>query len=693
VTTVSDTWSGTITDPPVASFILDTTRGPVDAITAVPTSDVDLGVPVVLCAGLVGSKEDFLPLMPALALAGYRPYAFDYRGHYSPTDHHSVEEHTVERHATDLLAILAAIEDGRPAHVLGHSFGGFVVRAAALAQPRLMRSVTLMGNGPSMNSERHRSALERFDATLALEGRGVMWPVVRRLIPENDIVRRQFWQSRIDGMQPAFLHGVLRSLRAEADRGAELRATNLPVLIVHGHRDRRMWSTVEYTEYAERLGAAHESVANASHSPILEQPATTAEALVRFWAATDHRFAVKNLFDLVRPRALADPYPLYTRLRETAPVLRVQLPGTSTAFVLTRYADCVRLLREPAFHSAGEAPEQVAPRWRDDRLIRCLYQSFGFRDGPAHDLLRATVARALTPHRSDLLRADTERIADQLLDDLERRLGKAETVDLVDAIAVPFASLVIGRLLDIPDAEALRLGRAGRAASAAFEPFMTPRQRTRMTAAGDTLIESLTSLAARPRDAGCQDLLSVVRANRPTGGEPYLGDLVLLFGAGYDSPASLVTLGARLLLEHPDQARILREDPSAIEPCIEEILRYDPPIQLVMRVATEPKRFGHTDIPPGAPVLGLVAAANRDPAYVTDPERFVVTRRPTSPSLSFGAGPHYCPGAALARMQAQILFPRLVSRFPRLRMAGTPRYRSPGTMLRGLEYLPVALAP
>ena len=677
-------------DVPISSFTLDTARGPVAAISLTPAVEVDIGVPVVLCAGIVGSKEDFLPLMPVLARAGYRPYAFDYRGHYAAVDGHGVEAHTVSRHADDLLAVLAAVEGGRPAHVVGHSFGGFVVRAAALPSPDRVRSVTLMGTGPSMDSPRHREVLNGFDAALTAQGCAVMWPVVRRLIPEKDIASRRLWRSRLDTMQPPFLHGVLRSMCEEPDRGDELRASRLPVLIMHGYRDQRLWSTAEYAAYAASAGASHEVVANASHSPNLEQPQATAEALIRFWADADHQVAVKTLTDLVRPRALADPYPLYTRLRQTAPVLRTPVTSTSTVCVLTRYADCSRLLHEPEFHSAGDKPDVVEPRWREHRLIRCLYQSFGFQEGPAHDVLHAAIARRLTPRRTEQLRTDTERIADQLLDEVGRCLAGGATVDLVEALALPYASLVVGRLLGIPDGEALRLSQAGRPGSAAFELLMTHRQRADMNAAGDTLIESLSALAERPEGGG---LLSVLRDFRPDGGEPYLGDLVLLFGAGYDSPASLVTLGARLLLTHPDQARTLREDPSTIESCIEEILRFDPPVHLVVRVATEPTRFGAVDIPAGTPVLGMVAAANRDPAYVDDPDRFVVTRRPGTPSLSFGAGPHYCLGAALAHMQARALFPRLLERFPRLRMAGPARYRSPGTMLRSLEHLPVALVP
>ncbi len=673
------------------AFVLETARGPVEAVRATPDPATDTGVPVVLCAGLVGSKEDFTLLMPALAEAGFRAYAYDYRGHYEPHDtRDGAADHTVRRHATDLLAVLDAIDDGRPAHVVGHSFGGFVVRAAALARPDRFRSVTLIGSGPNLDSERHRRLLDGFDKTLGRQGCAVMWPVVRRLIPDTDTTRRQLWSSRLDRMRLPFLHGALRSLGAEPDRSAELRAHRLPVLVLHGVRDRRLWSAADLAGYAERAGAELEVVADASHSPNLEQPGATVAALLRFLTATDRRIAIRTCIDLVRTRAVADPYPSYRSLRQTTPVLTVDLPGRSAWIVLTRYADCARLLHEPGFQGPGEAPDRVAPRWRDERLIRCLYQSFGFREGPAHAATRTAVAQRLTARRCGTLRADTERIADDLLDALGRQLAGGTTVNLVDALALPFAALTAGRLLDLPDEEAVRLGRIARDAAAAFEPFMTPSQRELMTESGEELIASLSAVAAQ-RAPGDPDLLSTVRAHRSDDDEAYLGDLVLLFGAGFDSSASLVALGAKLLLEHPDQAEILRADPSAVHGGVEEILRYDPPVQVAVRVATEPTRFGATDVAPGTPLLGMIGAANRDPAYVTDPDRFLVTRQPTGPSLAFGLGRRYCPGAALARMQAQVLFPRLLQRFPGLRLGGDPQFRAPGTMLRGLENLPVVL--
>ncbi|GAA3192310.1 alpha/beta fold hydrolase [Dactylosporangium siamense] len=661
----------------VLETALETARGAVATLSALPSPADDTGVPVVLCPGLIGSKEDFLPLLPALAAAGYRAYAYDYRGHYGLTE--DDDDHSIRRHAEDLMAVAEAL--GEP-HVVGHSYGGFVVRAAALADPARLRSAALIGSGPGMDSPQHRKILGGFDHTLSLQGNAVLWPVVRRLIPEDDVARREFWRTRLRLMRPAFVRGALASLAGESDRADELRASRLALLVMHGHRDRKLWSAKEFAGYAERAGASLAVIDGAAHSPNLEQPGPTVEALLRFWAETDRRRALRTFVDLVRPSAHADPYPAYQRLRRAAPVLPVQLPGKTEAVVLTRYADCARLLQDATFVSAGEAPELLTAAWREHRLVRCLYQSFGWREGDAHLPLRTDLARRITPRRCPVQPAEVAGIADRVLDDFAAQLRGGATVNLADAVAVPFASLVTGRLLGIPDEAALRLGVAARAGSAAFEPFITPRQRTAMVAAGETIIDTLESLAG-------DGLLAVVREHRPDGDEQFLGDLVLLYGAAYDSPASLVTLGARLLLTHPSQAAVLRQDPATAERAVDEILRFDPPVQVAVRIATAPCEFGDLAVEPGTALLGIIGAANRDPAFTDDPDEFRVTRRTTRPALSFGAGRHYCPGSAVARTHAQVLFPMLLRRFPGLRLAGTPRFRSPGTMLRGVEDLPV----
>jgi cytochrome P450 len=156
----------------------------------------------------------------------------------------------------------------------------------------------------------------------------------------------------------------------------------------------------------------------------------------------------------------------------------------------------------------------------------------------------------------------------------------------------------------------------------------------------------------------------------------------------------LVGLGTRLLLEHPRQARLVADEPGVAARAVAEILRYEPPVQLVARTALEPAELAGQPVPAGSMVFGLLGAANRDPAQVKEPEVFDVTREPEmskASSLSFGAGPHYCLGAYLAGLQGEVLFPRLLRRFPALRLAGPPVYRSPGSTLRGLESLPLYL--
>ncbi len=154
----------------------------------------------------------------------------------------------------------------------------------------------------------------------------------------------------------------------------------------------------------------------------------------------------------------------------------------------------------------------------------------------------------------------------------------------------------------------------------------------------------------------------------------------------------MVGLGAKLLIDHPRQARLVADRADIAPRAVAEILRYEPPVQLVVRAALEPARLSGTDIPAGSMIFGLIAAANRDPEWVPEPEVFDVTREQV-PSLSFGAGAHYCLGAHLASIQGEVLFPRLLRRFPGLRQAGEAVYRSPGSTLRGLEYLPLRLTP
>jgi cytochrome P450 len=399
--------------------------------------------------------------------------------------------------------------------------------------------------------------------------------------------------------------------------------------------------------------------------------------------------ALRIFLRLIRPRPLADPYPLYARLRDMAPFLPIRFPGVPAGYLVTTFASCSRLLRDPAFGPPSYAQLDVMnPRWRESAFTRCMYHSMVVLSGPEHRDRRQVTARHFTPRQLCTFRGQLDEIAALLIDRLAG-CGPGP-VDLVEQLALPFASLSLGRLLAIPDDEAIRLGRLARQTGVVFEQFATAEQHRSLVVNGEELVRRLAAVIAGRR-GGQDNLLARLAAGQPGASEQeQLGMAVLLFGAGFDSPASMVGLGAKLLLDHPRQARLVADAGRIAPRAVAEILRYEPPVQLVVRTALEPAELAGAEIPAGGLLLGVIAAANRDPAQLKEPETFDVTRE-QGPSLSFGAGPHYCLGAYLARMQGEVLFPRLLRRFPGMRPAGPPIYRSPGSTLRGLESLPLYL--
>jgi cytochrome P450 len=397
--------------------------------------------------------------------------------------------------------------------------------------------------------------------------------------------------------------------------------------------------------------------------------------------------ALRIFLRLTRPRPLADPYPLHARLRGLAPFLPMRFPGVANGFLVSTFAGCSRLLRDPAFGPpTAEHLDALRPGWRQNAFTSYFYRSMPLLTGESHRAHRQAASHHFSPRSIEAYRDEMERVASTLLDDLE---DLAPTVDLMAELAIPFASLALGRLLGIADDEAIRLGWLTRQASSAFEQFATARQHESIAEAGAVLVERLTVIVAG--QGGSNDLLASLAGSGTGAGEQELvGSAMLLFAAGVDSPASMVGLGAKLLLDHPDQAGLLRQRPDLAPRAAAEILRYEPPVQLVARAALESTEMEGRPVPLGSMMFGLVAAANRDPEQVKEPEAFDVTREQV-PSLTFGGGPHYCLGAYLAGMEGEILFPRLLRRFPRMRPAGDPVYRTPGSTLRGLDRLPLTL--
>ncbi len=411
---------------------------------------------------------------------------------------------------------------------------------------------------------------------------------------------------------------------------------------------------------------------------------------------TTHEEAVVHLQRLMKPRGPADPYPDYDRLRQLAPVLKSPLPLTLGGYVLSRYDDCARLLRDRAFASMDPARmDAVHPYWRASRTAHYVHQAIGCRNAPEHTRLRAAMAPYFTPRHVTALESQIADTADELLDALTTHALRTEPVDLISAVARPLPVAVMGTLFGIGTATARHLAHLGHLTGPILDLIRSPAQQQRTEEAGTRLIEAFRDLVAtRAAEPDGSLLSSIVEAcggpQNASANEELIGNLLFLFTAGHETLVGFLGLAVRTLLEHPEQAALLRQQPDLAASAVEELLRYDSSIQIAIRMTDRPVRIDDHDIAPGTPVLGLLGAANRDPDRTPQPHVLDLTRDNPRP-LSFGGGAHYCLGSFLARTQAKILLPRLLERFPHMRLAGAPTYRCPGTTLRGINHLPVHL--
>jgi pimeloyl-ACP methyl ester carboxylesterase len=235
-----------------------------------------------MASGFFGTKEDFRELLALLAAAGLRGWAYDYRGQLDPDA--AEQDFSIDALADDMRDVMHAVGGGRPVHVIGHCLGGFVARAAVLAEPGLALSLSLLACGPSMLDSKHQAMLNGLARIHTNGGTIALWPLVRRLLADDDVVMREFWQAKLGSMNPSWVTGVAESMAEEPDRTAEIAAAGLPALVVHGKRDRRLWSHAAYAEFAGRLRADCVVIDRASHSPNMEQPGPTAAALQAFWS-------------------------------------------------------------------------------------------------------------------------------------------------------------------------------------------------------------------------------------------------------------------------------------------------------------------------------------------------------------------------------------------------------------------------
>jgi len=268
-------------------------RTVVAGLAALATVGGGLGQPVVLIPGFTGSKEDFLPVLAPLAVAGYRAVAIDQRGQYESPADDDPASYSVAALAADARAVLDAVGAGfRGTHLVGHSFGGLVARGAALQSPAGIASLTLLGSGPAALGGPRGAHLQAMRTVLDRGGVPAVWAATealsaldhRKALLPADV--QTFLRTRFLAQRPLALRAMGDALLDEPDRVAQLRAVGLPMLVAHGEGD-DAWSPAEQRDMAERLGARYASIPGALHSPAAEAPGATVAVLVAFWATLD----------------------------------------------------------------------------------------------------------------------------------------------------------------------------------------------------------------------------------------------------------------------------------------------------------------------------------------------------------------------------------------------------------------------
>lgn len=382
---------------------------------------------------------------------------------------------------------------------------------------------------------------------------------------------------------------------------------------------------------------------------------------------------------------LTDPYAVYARLRETAPVQRITGPDGSPAWIVTRYEDVRQALADPRL--SLDKRHALPGSYRGFALPPALDANLLNMDPPDHTRIRRFVTQAFTARRIEELRTPVRRIADDLLDAVAPH-GRA---DLVAAYAAPLPIAVICELLGVPP-HSRRDFRDWTDALVAPDPTQPGRAKEAIGSMLGFFHELLAHKRAEPAD----DLLSALIAVREEGedrlSENELMSLAfLILFAGYENTVQLIGNATLALLRHPAQLAALRADPTRIGPAVEELARYDGPALLaIRRFPVEEVTIGGVTVPAGETVLLSLASADRDPARFPEPDRLDLSRD-TAGHLALGHGIHYCLGAPLARLETGIALTALLERFPRLALdtAESELRRRPSARARGLIALPV----
>ncbi len=402
----------------------------------------------------------------------------------------------------------------------------------------------------------------------------------------------------------------------------------------------------------------------------------------------EHKSAAAIIDALMAPAGRVDPFPLYARAHELRPASAI----ADGWYLVCGYAAVNQVLRDPGFGLPD--PAELGPV---DGELRLLSRSILRSNPPEHARMRSLISQVFTPRRVASLRPTIEDAVDVLLDRLAEAGAGGRPVDFMDQFAFQLPVTVICELVGVSPADRNRFRPLAADLTEALELSADAAGPGAATAAARELAGYFTALIAERRADPRDDLIGALVAARDDADtrlseEELLANLILLLVAGFETTTNLLGNGLAILFDHPETASALRSGAIEVAGFIEEVLRYDSPVQLVTRQArAENLTVADLPVPSGSALVLLIGAANRDPARYPDPDRFDPSRTDIKP-LSFGAGPHICIGNSLARLEAAVAFPQLLARFPTVSAASDMQpSRRDRLVLRGYETLPVTV--
>ncbi|MED2944807.1 cytochrome P450 [Bacillus swezeyi] len=393
-------------------------------------------------------------------------------------------------------------------------------------------------------------------------------------------------------------------------------------------------------------------------------------------------------FHAAKPSLLADsdfwrdPYPFYDKLRSVHPVYKgtvLKYPG----WYVTGYAEAAAILKNARFKNRIPLPETGT---KYENLKNVQQDMLLFKNQSDHKRMRTLVGKELTPKMADSFRPYIKEAVHELLDQIQRR----GTADIVSEYAFPLASLIIAKILGVPEEERYRFRQW---TARLIQTIDLTRSRKALAKGGDAVFQLTAyfkSLIQKRKTRPREDMITRFTMHEQLTEEEVLATCILLVIAGHETTVNLISNGLFSLINHPEELGALKEEPQLIESAVEEFLRYESPTQLTARTASEDCEINGDIIKKGEQVYILLGAANRDPNKFKHPHLLDISRKPNQ-HLAFGYGAHVCPGSSLARLEAQIAISAFLERAPELRLAASNVQYRKLIGFRSLIELPVAL--